>query len=89
MTDIILFILLNVCDCLTTYKGLNMGLFEANIFLRGIFAKNIYAGLAVKMGLVIAVVILLALIKKLHLLPILNIAFAIIVIWNLSLIITR
>lgn len=87
MTNIILFILLNICDCLTTYKGLNMGLFEANIFLREILAKNLITGLAVKMGLVIAVIVVLALINKLHLLPILNIAFALIVMWNLGLIV--
>ena len=87
MINIILFILLNVCDCLTTYKGFQMGLFETNIFLRGIFEKNIFAGLAVKMGLAIAVVILLAVFKKQKLLPILNIAFSLIVMWNLGLIV--
>ena len=87
MTNIILFILLNVCDCLTTYKGLNMGLFEGNIFLREIFAESVFAGLGVKLGLAIAIVILLAVFKKQKLLPILNIAFTLIVMWNLGLIV--
>ena len=83
MTNIILFILLNVCDCLTTYKGLQMDLYEVNILFNKIFEYNVFVGLVVKMILAIVVVILLAHIDKLHLLPIINIAFVLIVIWNL------
>lgn len=83
MTEIILFILLNICDCITTYQGLQMGLHEGNIFLRELFEKNIYVGLGVKLGFAVVIGVLLIIFGKAHLLAIINIAFALIVIWNL------
>lgn len=80
------FLLLNILDCITTYIGLQSGLMEANFLLSGLFNLNIFLGLGAKMAVSGIVAFLLAKFNKLRLLKIINVAFAIIVIWNLSLI---
>ena len=83
---VILFIVLNILDCVTTYIGVTQGLLEGNILLSSIFQYNIWLGLAVKMLLAVGVTILLLLAKKKKLFKPLNIAFTCIVVWNLLLI---
>ena len=83
MTNIILFILLNLIDGLTTIAGLKFYLLEGNTLLRSLFEYNPFLGLAVKIALCLITALLLKLFNKLHLLKIINIAFALIVIWNL------
>lgn len=81
---IIIFIILNLLDCITTFIGLKMGLMEANLFLGFFMKHSIILGLAVKMALAGGVVLLLHLIKKMKLLKIVNIAFTVIVCWNVA-----
>ena len=78
----LLFLILNLLDCVTTYIGIQSGLTEGNILLSFLFNYNIYLGLIVKMILAGGVVLLLHLLKKQHLYKVLNIAFAAIVVWN-------
>lgn len=81
----IIFILLNLLDSLLTYLGITLGKCEeGNILLQKFFEKNIFLGLGIKMLLAI---ILALIIKKWKpkLFKILNIVFAIIVVWNLLL----
>ena len=80
---VILFIVLNLLDCVTTYIGIQSGLSEGNILLSFLFDYNLFLGLIVKMILAGGVVLLLHLLKKQHLYKILNIAFAAIVVWNI------
>ena len=79
----LLFLILNILDCVTTYIGIQSGLSEGNILLSFLFNYNIYLGLIVKMLLAGGVVLLLHLLKKQHLYKIINIAFAAIVVWNI------
>lgn len=84
--SVILFIILNILDCITTYIGIKCGLLEGNILLRYFFDFNIYFGLLIKMLLAGGIVLLLGLFKKIKLLKIINIAFIIIVCWNIVMI---
>lgn len=79
----ILFIILNILDCITTYIGIKCGLSEGNILLSRLFEINIFLGLGVKMLLAVIIALLL----KKSLFKLLNIAFTVIVVWNLILII--
>jgi hypothetical protein len=79
---VILFIILNLLDCITTYIGVTQGLTEGNFLLNFLFDYNLYLGLIIKMILAGGVVLLLHLLKKQHLYKALNIAFGAIVIWN-------
>ena len=83
---VILFIVLNLLDCVTTYIGIQSGLSEGNILLSFLFDYNLFLGLIVKMILAGGVVLLLGLFKKIKLLKIINIAFIIIVCWNIVMI---
>ena len=79
----ILFILLNLLDALLTYLGIALGKCEeGNILFQKFFEKNIFLGLGVKM--LLAIILALVIRKwKPNLFKILNIAFVVIVVWNL------
>ena len=77
------FLFLNFLDCITTYIGIKCGLLEGNILLSRLFEINIFLGLGVKMLLAVIIALLL----KKSLFKLLNIAFTVIVVWNLILII--
>lgn len=81
---IIIFIILNLLDCITTFIGIKLGLVEANFFLRFFMNYHVLLGLGVKMLLAGGVVLLLGLFKKIKLLKIVNIAFTVIVCWNVA-----
>ena len=78
----LIFLILNILDCITTFIGIKCGLSEGNFLLSFLFNYNLFLGLCVKMILAGGVVLLLHLLKKQHLYKALNIAFAAIVIWN-------
>lgn len=81
----IIFILLNLLDALLTYLGITSGKCEeANILLANLFSKNIFLGLGVKMLLALGIAILIKKWKP-NLFKILNIAFIVIVVWNILL----
>ena len=79
----IIFILLNLLDSLLTYLGITSGKCEeGNILLHKLFEKNIFLGLGIKM--LLAIILALVIRKwKPNLFKILNIAFVVIVVWNL------
>ena len=79
----IIFILLNLLDSLLTYLGITSGKCEeGNILLQKLFERNIFLGLGIKM--LLAVILALVIRKwKPNLFKILNIAFVVIVVWNL------
>lgn len=79
----IIFILLNLLDALLTYLGITSGKCEEeNILFQKFFEKNIFLGLGIKM--LLAVILALVIRKwKPNLFKILNIAFVVIVVWNL------
>ena len=79
----IIFILLNLLDSLLTYLGITLGKCEeGNILFHKLFEKNIFLGLGIKM--LLAVILALVIRKwKPNLFKILNIAFVVIVVWNL------
>ena len=79
----IIFILLNLLDSIITYIGITTGVCaEANILLASLFNQNIFLGLGVKMLLALGIAILIKKWKP-NLFKILNIAFVVIVVWNL------
>ena len=83
----LIFILLNLLDAITTYIGFTTGKCdEANLMLNNLFEINIYLGLSIKMLLAILMAIVIKKWKP-KLFKVLNIAFAIIVLWNLILIV--
>ena len=79
----IIFILLNILDCLLTYIGITTNkATELNLLLSKFFEKNIFLGLGIKM--LLAIILALVIRKwKPNLFKILNIAFVVIVVWNL------
>ena len=80
----IIFILLNLLDSFLTYLGITSGKCEeGNILFQKFFEKkNIFLGLGIKM--LLAVILALVIRKwKPNLFKILNIAFVVIVVWNL------
>ena len=79
----IIFILLNLLDSLLTYLGITSGKCEeGNILFQKFFEKNIFLGLGIKM--LLAVILALVIRKwEPNLFKILNIAFVVIVVWNL------
>ena len=79
----IIFILLNLLDSLLTYLGITSGKCEeGNILFQKFFEKNIFLGLGIKM--LLAIILALVIRKwKPNLFKILNIAFVVIVVWNL------
>ena len=79
----IIFILLNLLDSIITYIGITTGVCEeANLLLASLFKQNIFLGLGVKM--LLAIILALVIRKwKPNLFKILNIAFVVIVVWNL------
>lgn len=79
----LMFIILNILDCVTTEIGLRSGLYEANSFMRALFSIDYGLGYFVKMLLALVVVIVLTLWQKEHLFKILNIAFTVVVISNI------
>lgn len=81
--SLIIFLVLNLLDCITTYIGVTNGLSEGNILLSRLFEINIFLGLGVKMLLAFIIALL---INKKYFKP-LNIAFIIIIIWNATLLI--
>lgn len=83
----IIFILLNLLDCILTYIGITTNkATELNLLLGKLFEINIFLGLGVKILLALGIAILIKKWKP-KLFLILNIAFAIIVVWNLILIV--
>lgn len=82
----ILFILLNFIDAITTYIGLTTGKCEeANLILSKLFEINIYLGLSIKMTLAILIAYFIKKYKP-KLFKILNVIFTVIIFWNLILI---
>ena len=82
----ILFLLLNLIDAITTYIGLTTGKCdEANLILSKLFEINIYLGLSVKIILAVLIAILVNKYKP-KLFKILNAIFMVIIFWNLILI---
>ena len=81
----IIFILLNLLDSLLTYLGITLGKCEeGNILFQKLFEKNIFLGLGIKM--LLAIILALVIRKwKPNLFKILNIAFIVIVVWNILL----
>ena len=79
----LMFIILNILDCVTTEIGLRVGLYEANSFMRSLFSIDHGLGYFIKMMLALTVVIVLTLWHKEHLFKILNIGFSIVVISNI------
>lgn len=79
---IIIFIILNLLDCITTYIGISNGLVEANLLLGYFMEYSVILGLAIKMLLAIVIVGLLKTFNKVKLLKAVNIAFCMIVVWN-------
>ena len=79
----IIFILLNLLDSFLTYLGITSGKCEeGNILLQKFFERNIFLGLGIKM--LLAIILALVIRKwKPNLFKILNIAFVVIVVWNL------
>ena len=79
----IIFILLNLLDSFLTYLGITLDKCEeGNILFQKFFEKNIFLGLGIKM--LLAVILALVIRKwKPNLFKILNIAFVVIVVWNL------
>ena len=79
----ILFIILNLLDSLLTYLGITLGKCEeGNILFHKLFEKNIFLGLGIKM--LLAIILALVIRKwKPNLFKILNIAFIVIIVWNL------
>jgi len=81
----IIFILLNLLDSIITYIGITTGVCEeGNLLLASLFSKNIFLGLGIKMILALLIAILVNKWKP-KLFKILNIAFALIVVWNILL----
>lgn len=79
----IIFILLNLLDSFLTYLGITSGKCEeGNILLQKFFEENIFLGLGVKMLLALGIAIIIKKWKP-NLFKILNIAFVVIVVWNL------
>ena len=79
----IIFLLLNLLDSIITYIGITTGVCEeANILLASLFNQNIFLGLGVKMLLALGIAIIIKKWKP-NLFKILNIAFVVIVVWNL------
>lgn len=83
----LMFIILNLLDCISTYFGIKLGLSEGNFLLSKLFNKNIWLGFGVKMLLCIAVIVVLYFINKLYLLSIINWVFLFVVLWNIGCII--
>lgn len=81
----LVFILLNLLDSITTYIGVTNGLTEGNVLLSYLLDINLYFGLGVKMLLAIIIALLINKFKKTLFHP-LNIAFGVIVVWNFLLI---
>lgn len=83
----IIFILLNILDCLLTYIGITTNkATELNLLLSKFFEKNIFLGLGIKM--LLAIILALVIRKwKPNLFKILNVIFILIVIWNFVLVI--
>ena len=81
----IIFILLNLLDSFLTYLGITSGKCEeGNILFQKFFEKNIFLGLGIKM--LLAIILALVIRKwKPNLFKILNIAFIVIVVWNILL----
>lgn len=81
----IIFILLNLLDSLLTYLGITSGKCEeGNILFQKFFEENIFLGLGIKM--LLAIILALVIRKwKPNLFKILNIAFIVIVVWNILL----
>ena len=79
----IIFILLNLLDSLLTYLGITLGKCEeGNILFHKLFEENIFLGLGIKM--LLAIILALVIRKwKPNLFKILNIAFIVIIVWNL------
>lgn len=82
----LIFILLNLFDAITTYIGLTTGKCdEANLMLNSLFEVSIYLGLSVKMILAVLIAVLINKYKP-KLFKILNAIFIVIIFWNLILI---
>ena len=82
----LIFVLLNLFDAITTYIGITTGKCdEANLILSNLFEINIYLGLSTKMILAVLIAILVNKYKP-KLFKILNVIFTLIIFWNLILI---
>ena len=82
----LIFVLLNLFDAITTYIGITTGKCdEANLILSNLFEINIYLGLSTKMILAVLIAILVNKYKP-KLFKILNVIFTVIIFWNLILI---
>lgn len=78
----IIFILLNLLDSLLTYLGITSGKCEeGNLLLQKLFEQNLFLGLGIKMLLAIIIALIIKKWKP-DLFKILNLIFALIVIWN-------
>jgi hypothetical protein len=82
MKSSIMFLILNLLDCLSTYVALSLGCVEANIFMRSLIDVNSILGYSIKMFLSVLTIIILHLIHKEHLIKILNYCFACVVLFN-------
>ena len=79
----IIFILLNLLDSFLTYLGITSGKCEeGNILFQKFFVINIFLGLGIKRLLAIFLALVIRKWKP-NLFKILNIAFVVIVVWNL------
>lgn len=75
----LMFVVLNVLDCISTFFALKLGLKEGNPILRGLFEKNILLGFAAKMLVCSIALLLCKVFDKMKLLKLINIMIAIVV----------
>lgn len=79
---ILMFVVLNIIDCITTYIALELGLVEANPIMKYLFDIDIFFGFGVKMLVIILAGLLCVLLKKKKLLRILNLIVGGVVVYN-------
>jgi len=79
----LLFITLNIFDLILTLIGLQLGLLEGNIIYQFLFSSNLVVAIVIKLSLTFIIALLVQRFK-IKLFKPLNIAFAIIVAWNLG-----
>ena len=80
--SVILFIILNILDCATTYAALEFGLLEGNPIMSKLFDINIFFGFAVKMLVILLAGLYCVIAKKPKLLKLLNLIVGGVVIYN-------
>ena len=83
MKSIILWLILNLLDTLTTILAIERGLSESNPLITWV-GGDIEGLIIYKVLMTILALLFLAKIKKLHLLKWLNIGMGLVVIWNIT-----